>query len=224
LEIKMNFLDSTFLSSAMFIAKGMGVTLKYAIFSVCIGLLVGLTIALMSQAKYKSLNRLAKIYVSIFRGTPLLIQLSLVYFAAPNVIGINLTAFTAGVIAFSLNSGAYLSEVFRAGIKSIDKGQHEAAIALHIPKFLMWRDILLPQALRNISPALANEFINMIKETAIISTIGELDIMRRAQLSAAEHYSYFEPLLIAGACYYTLIMGLTQLSHLLEKKLSHDHH
>jgi len=214
--------ESSLVKTSLFIAKGVVVTLQYTTFSVLIGLCIGLTLALISQSKFKILKKFSTIYVSIFRGTPLLIQLSMVYFALPSLIGWNIDGFTAGVIAFSLNSGAYLSEVFRAGIKGIDKGQYEAAIALHIPKFFMWRDIILPQALRNISPALLNEFINMIKETAIISTIGELDIMRRAQLAAAENYSYFEPLLIAGICYYIVITGLTQLSAMLEKKLNHD--
>lgn len=202
------------------IVTGLGVTLQYAFLSVCLGFLWGTVLALCKVSRSKALSFFANFYTSIFRGTPLILQLALVYYATPSLIDYKITIFEAGIVAFSLNSGAYVSETLKAGIRAIDKGQFEAAHALGLPYGLTMRDIILPQALRSMLPALINEMINMIKESALISTIGGADIMYRAQRVAAEQYTYFEPLLIAGACYYVVIMGLTCLAHKLERRFA----
>lgn len=206
-------------SSIYFIMQGMVVTLKYSIVSVLLGLIIGILLAICKVSKSCELRLFANFYTSVFRGTPLLIQLSIIYFGLPSVIGIKLGVFVAGSIAFSLNSGAYVSEIIRAGINSVDKGQIEAAKALAIPERLMMKDIILPQAIRNILPSLVNELINLIKESSIISMIGEMDLMRRAQLVSLESYTYFTPILIAGLCYYVMIIIISKLAKIIEKRL-----
>lgn len=203
-----------------FIIQGTLVTLKYSMVSVLFGLILGLLLAVCKISKSYILRIFADFYTSIFRGTPLLIQLSIIYFGVPSLIGIKFSVFAAGVMAFSLNSGAYVSEIIRAGIRAVDQGQFEAAKALGIPDLLMMRAIILPQAVRNIFPSLVNELINLIKESAIISMIGEMDLMRRAQIVSLETYTYFTPMLIAGLCYYVIIIIISNLAKIVEKKLT----
>jgi polar amino acid transport system permease protein len=205
------------LSSVYFIMQGMAVTLKYSIVSVLLGLIIGTLLAIFKVSKSHALRLFANFYTSVFRGTPLLIQLSIIYFGLPGLIGVKLGVFAAGTIAFSLNSGAYVSEIIRAGINAVDKGQIEAAKVLGIPERLMFKDIILPQAIRNILPSLVNELINLIKESAIISMIGEMDLMQRARVVSQEHYTYFTPLLIAGLCYYVMVIIISNLAKILEK-------
>jgi polar amino acid transport system permease protein len=208
------------LPSAYFIFQGVLVTLNYSIISVFFGLILGTLIAMCKIAHNPIIRSLANFYTSIFRGTPLLIQLSIVYFGLPSIFDIKVSIFLGGVIAFSLNSAAYVSEVIRAGILSIDKGQFEAAKALNISNYYLYKDIIIPQAIRNILPALINELINLVKESAIISIIGGNDIMYRAQMVAAETYRYFMPMLIAAIYYYIMVMLLTYLAKILERKLA----
>lgn len=203
-----------------YIIKGLAVTLQYTFFAVAIGLMIGVLLALANLSKRCWLIGIAKVYISLFRGTPLLLQLSFAYFAIPSLTGYNISIFMAGVLAFACNSGAYVGEIIRAGILSVDKGQFEAAQALGVPYRLMIQDIILPQSFRNILPALVNELVNMLKESAIISTIGAADLMKRAQVVSAEQYTYFAPLLVAGGCYYITVAVLSTLATNLEKKLS----
>lgn len=207
------------MNTILYIIGGAWVTLLYTVSGVGIGLIIGCLLSLCKVSNNFLLKSSATIYISIFRGTPLLVQLSLIYFALPALTGIKMSILAAGIIAFSLNSGAYVAEIIRAGIESVDRGQFEAAKSMGIPYRHMMKDIILPQALTNILPALVNELVNLLKETAIISMIGGADLMRRAQTVAAEQYSYFQPLLIAGACYYILVMALSILAKILEKKM-----
>lgn len=211
---------TAFWPSIYFIMQGVVVTLKYSIISVFFGLIIGIALALFKISHKSILRFFADIYTSVFRGTPLLIQLSIIYFGLPSIIGVKLSACTAGILAFSLNSGAYVSEIIRAGIRAIDKGQFESAKALGIPPTLMMKDIILPQAIRYILPSLINELINLIKESAIISMIGEMDLMRRAQVIAAEKFNFFLPMLIAAIIYYFLVLVISILAKRLEKKLA----
>lgn len=206
-------------ASILYIAGGIIVTLQYTLISVALGFILGGLLSLCKISHIKALNLFASAYISVFRGTPLLIQLSLIYFAIPTLTGYQMSVFVAGIAAFSLNSAAYVSEIIRAGIQSIDKGQFEAAKALGIPYTSMMKDIILPQALKNILPALVNEVINLLKESAIISVIGGADLMRRAQTVAAEQYSYFGPLLTASLFYYLLVMGFSYFAKILENKM-----
>lgn len=208
------------ISNIIFIVKGIAVSLQYMFISLIIGSALGITLACMQFTTNKILISFAKIYISVFRGTPLLVQLSLIYFGLPSVLGIDISGFIAGIIAFSLNSAAYVAETVRGGIQSVDRGQFEACSTLKIPYFLKMKDIILPQAIRATFPALVNESISLLKETALISTIGEADIMRRASLVAAEQYSYFQPLLIAAICYYVVVSLLGFIGKHYEKRMA----
>jgi polar amino acid transport system permease protein len=212
-------MDQNLVNNILYIVKGTLVTLEYSIISVFFGLIIGILLSILKTSNSKIGKIISNIYTSIFRGTPLLIQLSFIYFCIPQLFGIRLSVFVAGILAFSLNSGAYISEIIRAGIESVDKGQIEASKALSIPKYNMVKDIIMPQAIRNILPALMNELINMLKESAIISFLGEYDLMKRAQIVAAEQYTYFFPMIIAALCYYIMVVLLTFLSSILEKKI-----
>lgn len=215
----MNLDFSQIVPSIPFILQGIWVTLLFVFIAAVLGFMLGTILALFKISKMKVLKGFADVYTSIFRGTPLILQLMIIYFAVPQLTGYDIKAFTAGILAFGLNSGAYISEIFRAGIQAVDKGQREAAEALGIPYKEMMKDIILPQAMKNILPALMNEFITLTKESAIVSTIGFLDIMRRAQVVGANTFLYFEPFLVAGLIYYVLVMALTFLGGLLERKL-----
>jgi len=206
-------------SSIIFIIEGSLITLKYSIISVFFGLVIGILLAICKTGKYRFLVYFSNFYTSIFRGTPLLIQLSIIYYLTPSLLGIKLTVFVAGVLAFSLNSGAYVSEIIRAGIEAVDKGQFEAGKALGIPEYLIMKDIILPQAIRKILPSLINELVNMLKESAIISILGEADLMRRAQLVAFEKFDYFTPIITAAICYYVLVFIFSWLAVKIEKRL-----
>ena len=209
-----------FIPYGVFIVKGVGVTLKYSVISVFFGLLIGSVLAICKVLEFKPVRLFAHIYTSVFRGTPVLIQLSIVYFALPGLIGVKLNVFLAGVIAFSLNSGAYISEIIRSGIESVHPGQIEAAKALGISPILRMKDIILPQAFRYILPALVNELINLIKESALISVIGEMDLMRRAQVVSADTFDFFMPMLTAAATYYILVLIISSFAMALEKRLA----
>lgn len=205
--------------SIPFILGGIWVTLSFTLVSAVLGLAWAIVLALAKIGKFPLFRWAANLYTSIFRGTPLILQIALVYFATPQLLGYDIPAFQAGVIAFALNSGAYVSETLRAGIKAVDQGQWEAAQSLGVPYSLMMKDVILPQALRNILPALANEAINLLKDSALVSTIGAADLLRRASIIGAEKYLYFEPLIIAGVVYYVLVMLMTIATSLLEKRL-----
>jgi polar amino acid transport system substrate-binding protein len=205
--------------SIPFILSGVWVTLSFTLVSAVLGLAWAIVLALAKISSFPIFRWAANLYTSIFRGTPLILQIALVYFATPQLLGYDIPAFQAGVIAFALNSGAYVSETLRAGIKAVDTGQWEAAQSLGVPYRLMMTDVILPQALRNILPALANEAINLLKDSALVSTIGAADLLRRASIVGSEKYLYFEPLIIAGVVYYVLVMLMTIGTSLLEKRL-----
>lgn len=213
----MNLDFSQIVPSIPFILEGVWVTLKFVSVSLVVGLVLGTFLAILKIGRFGILRFLSDVYTSIFRGTPLILQLSIIYFATPQLIDYNITAYEAGVLTFGLNSAAYISEIIRAGIQAVDKGQKEAAEALGVPYRKMMLQIILPQAFKNILPALFNEFITLTKESAIVSVIGVMDILRRSQIVASNHFAYFEPLLIAGAIYYILVMILTLIGKMIER-------
>jgi arginine/lysine/histidine transport system permease protein len=205
--------------SIPFILKGIWVTLGIVALAALLGFILGIILALFKISRVKSLHFFADAYTSLFRGTPLILQLMIIYYGLPQIIGIDIPAYAAAVSAFALNSGAYISEVIRAGIQAVDKGQREAAMALGVPyKKMMW-NIVMPQAFKNILPALMNEFITLTKESALVSVIGTMDIMRRAYIVGGKTYAYFEPMLFVGLIYYLLIMGLTFVGKGIERRL-----
>lgn len=205
-----------------FILEGIWVTLQFVIISIIFGFILGTLLALCKISKIKALNWFGDAYTSIFRGTPLILQLMIIYFAIPQLTGYDISPFLSAILAFGLNSSAYVSEIIRAGIQAVDKGQTEAAQALGVPYRLMMKDIILPQALKNILPALMNEFITLTKESAIVSTIGYLDLMRRAQVVGADIYRNFEPLIFVGVIYWLLVMVLTIIGKVVERRLKYS--
>ncbi|URN96597.1 MAG: ABC transporter permease subunit [Candidatus Pristimantibacillus lignocellulolyticus] len=202
-----------------YIMKGVGVTLLFTLVSAVLGFILGSLLSLCKISGIKPLEWFATAYTSIFRGTPLLVQLMLIYYATPQLTGYDIPALLAAGLAFGLNSAAYLSETIRAGIMAVDKGQREAAIALGIPYRKMMISIIFPQALRNILPALVNECVALIKESSLVSVIGVADLMRRADVVRASTFRSFEALLLIAAIYYVLVLVLTSLARMLERRL-----
>lgn len=212
-----------------FISKGLGVTLLIAFVAAVFGLIIGILIVLMSKSKKTAW--FSKGYIDIFRGTPVLLQLAFIYFAIPQMVNrlfsesdftLQITALIAAFLTFSLNSGAYISEIIRSGVNSVDHGEVEAAKALGVSKFNIYKDIIFPNAFRNIFPALMNEFITLVKETSIVSVIGIQDLMRRQQIVSSQTYMYFEPLIIVGIIYYVVIKILSFIGRRIERGLAHD--
>jgi His/Glu/Gln/Arg/opine family amino acid ABC transporter permease subunit len=206
-------------SSFPYILGGVIVTLQYTVCSLLLGIPLGVIIAKTKVSKSNSLRFLSNLYTSVFRGTPLLVQLSIIYLGLPSLVGVSFSVFEAGILAFALNSAAYSSEIIRAGIDSIDKGQWEVAQVLGINSSQSFRFIILPQAIRNILPALVNEMVNLLKETALISVYGGMDLYKRAMNIASEKFLFFEPMLTAAFLYYILVWIFNFCGKKLEKKL-----
>lgn len=198
---------------------GLKYTLGLSFISVFIGIAIGSLIALMKLSKNKIIKALATVYIELVRGTPLITQLFIVYFGSYVLFGIDMNPFIAGIIAVSLNSGAYVAEIIRSGIQSIDKGQMEAGRSLGMSQSMTMKEIIVPQAVKNILPALCNEFITVIKETSIVSVIGVTDIMYNVNIVRGISFRPLEPLLIAAVIYFLLTFGLSKAVNILEGKL-----
>ncbi|MDR3224518.1 MAG: amino acid ABC transporter permease [Holosporales bacterium] len=209
---------SNTLPALLFVGSGVALTLELLIGGIAVGVLLGTSLAIL-RYMYKGIcgNCIGRI-VSVIRGTPLILQLSIVYFITPVLLDCKLSILATGIIAFGINSSAYVSEILRAGVESLPKGQFEAAKTLEITSCYMWKDIILPQVFVNIFPAFINEIVSLLKETALISVIGGMDIMRKSQIIAAEHYEYFTPLCLAGAYYYGLVILIEYIGQKIEKR------
>lgn len=215
----MNLDFTQIVPSIPFILQGIWVTLQFTVLSALFGFIWGTVLALFKISNFKPLKWFAVAYTSVFRGTPLILQLFLIYHGTPQLFDYKITALEAGVLTFALNSGAYISETIRAGIQAVDRGQLEAAMSLGVPYRRMMWDIVLPQALKNILPALVNESIALLKESALVSVIGAADLLRRATIVQANTYKAFEPLIVVGVIYYVMVMILTGFARLLERRL-----
>ncbi|OON89219.1 arginine ABC transporter permease [Pyramidobacter sp. C12-8] len=199
--------------------RGMINSLEVTFMSVIMGSVCGTVLALLKVSRLGPLSWFATAYTSVFRGTPLMVQLFLVYFATPQLFDYQIPAFNAVVLTFGLNSAAYVSEILRGGIQSIDVGQREAAMALGVPYRAMMFDIVIPQALRTVLPSLVNELIALLKDTSIVATIGMLDMMRAAQTAMNSTYLAFEPFIVVAGMYYVLVMIFTAVASRLERRL-----
>lgn len=210
--------------------KGLKYTLGLSIISVFFGSILGTLLYFLRSSKVVVLKKFSLIFIELIRGTPLITQLSIVFFGSALILdfkslGLDLamTAFVCGIIAVSINSGAYISEIIRSGIQSVPKGQMEAGRSLGLSHRMTMREIILPQAIRNILPALGNEFIALTKETAIVSSIGVMDIMYNVNVVRGSSFKPMEPLMIAAVMYFVLTFGLSKLVNLLERRLkTHD--
>lgn len=201
------------------LAGAVWVTLKFTFFSTIMGFLGGFILALITLSKNKIASFFAKAYISVFRGTPLLVQLMLIYFATPQLTSYTISPLEAGVLSFGLNSAAYISEALRGGILSVDRGQWEAAMSLGVPPYRFVLDVILPQAIKNALPSLVNESIMLLKDSSLVSVIGVADTLRWADLIQAKTFRAFEAFVVAAAVYYVLVMLLNLLGSYLEKKV-----
>ena len=206
------------------IFQGVKITLQISALGVLFGTLIGLVVGLVRSKRPTNLflwllHGLATVYVEVVRGTPFLVQLYLMYYAPYFLLGIDLPALTAGIIAISLNSGAYVAEIFRGAIESVERGQMEAGRSLGLTFAQTMRHVILPQAFRRALPPLANEFASLIKESSVISVLGVADIMFKAKTVGTAHLAVV-PALAVAAVYYLLLTGITsQLVRLLERRL-----
>ena len=203
----MEFDLSLIASSFPLLLRGAGLTLEITALSVGIGLLLGLLLSLLQLSKSPFLSIPAKVYVDFIRGTPLLIQIFIIYFALPNIVGHRIDPYVAAVAACSLNSGAYIAEIFRGGIQSISLGQYRAGLSLGMTNTQTMRYIILPQAFKRIIPPMGNEFIAMLKDSSLVSVIGFEELTRSGQLIIAETYGTLEIWTCVAILY--LVMTLT---------------
>ena len=187
--------------------SGIGVTIKVSLLAVVLGILIGMLIALCNLSKNKLLKALGGIYTDIIRGTPSVTQLMIIYFVI--FASVHWPKWIIAAIAFGINSGAYVSEIIRAGILSIDRGQTEAGRSLGLSAYQTMTRIVIPQAVKNIFPALCNEFIVLIKETAIVGYVGLMDIQKAGDFIKSATYKAYMPLIATAIIYYVLIKILT---------------
>lgn len=198
------------------------ITLMLAIVSLILSIIGGLIIALILRAKIPVLKEIAIVYISFFRSIPSLVQLFLIYYGLPQLIpGMRvIDALTAAIIGLSIKNAAYLAEIFRAAITSVDKGQFEAAHSIGLSKTQTYMKIVLPQATRNAIPASGNIFIGLIKETSLVFTLGVTEIFAKSKLLSSASYKYLETFLAVAIVYWLITIIYTYLQSLLEKKLN----
>ncbi|MFS8541816.1 MAG: amino acid ABC transporter permease, partial [Tissierellales bacterium] len=183
---------------------GIKITILLSFLSLIAGVLLGTLLCLLKMSKFKLLSIISSIYIEVVRGTPMMVQIALVYFGSYVLMGVTMDGFLAALIAVSLNSAAYVAEIIRSGIQSIDKGQWEASRSLGLSNSQTMRHIILPQAIKNILPALGNEFVALIKETAVASTIGVAELMYASKIVQSNSYQAFNPLIIVAVIYFIM--------------------
>ena len=218
----MSFDFSLIWNSLPLLLAGAGVTIEITAIAVGLGFIFGLITSVCRLSGVKILQVIDVCYVNIIRGTPMLVQIFLIYFALPMVIGERINPFVAAVAACSINSGAYVSEIFRAGIQSVDKGQIEAGRSLCLSWMQTMRYDILPQAFKHVIPPLGNEFISMTKETSLVSVFGFEELTRRGQLIFAKTYGSFEFWLTVAAIYLVMTLTIARLVSYLERRFATD--
>jgi len=215
-----------------FFLNGVKNTVLLAFFAVLFGVFIGLFFALMKLSKFKIFRAISSSYIEFIRGTPVMVQIFIIYYgldkigirfpnvpALKNFLGIDFADFMAGVITLSINSGAYVAEIIRGGIQAVDSGQMEAARSLGMPHAMSMIYIVIPQALRNILPALGNEFIVVIKESSIVSVIGIADLMYSTQVVRGITFIPMEPLYVAAIMYFILTFSLSKILGVFERRM-----
>ena len=219
----MNF---TFLGKySQFYLQGTIITIVLAFCAVIVGTILGLLISLLRRSKIKPLSLIATVYVEFVRGTPLLVQIYIIYIGFPKINGlpkimdIPMEDLIVGVIALALNSAAYVSEIIRAGIDAVDKGQMEAARSLGMNQNLAMFEVVIPQAFKNILPALGNEFISVIKESSMVSVIGVGELMYKASTVRGNTALGLEPIIVAAVIYFVITFTLTRALGYVERRM-----
>lgn len=214
----MSFNFSLVMDSLPLLLTGAVVTVEITALSVSLGFVIGMFVALANLSKVWVVRLLAKCYVDVIRGTPLLVQIFLIYFALPLLVGQRIEPFIAAVAACSINSGAYISEIFRSGIQSVDKGQMEAGRSLGLTWGQTMKEIIMPQAIKIIIPPLGNEFIAMLKDSSLVSVIGFEELTRRGQLIIAKTYGSFEIWTTVAIIYLIMTLSISRLVAYLERR------
>lgn len=197
---------------------GAGVTIQITVLSTAIGFVIGLIVGVARISHVRLLRMLAEVYVEFFRGTPLLVQIFLFYFALPVLTGQRIDPFIAAISACGINSGAYVAEIFRAGIQSVDDGQMEAGRSLGMTWLQTMRYIIVPQAFKRVIPPLGNEFIAMLKDSSLVSVIGFEELTRRGQLIIAKTYGSMEIWLSVAVIYLAMTLTISRLVAYLERR------
>ena len=201
--------------------EGVGRTILISLCAIAIGVLIGIIVALIKYVnkkfdKFKIASKICDFYLTIFRGTPVYVQLLIMYF----IVLVALPTLPIAMLTFGINSGAYVAEIIRGGLESVDDGQIEAGESLGLTRFKIMIHIVLPQGFRRALPALFNEFIALIKETSIVGTIGVKDITKVAANVTARTLDPFMPYLVSAFLYLIIVIGLTQILKVLEKKFA----
>ena len=207
-----------------FILEGLFHTVLIAALAVIIGVVIGVVIALIrnyyeTSGKLRFLNKLSTWYVDIIRGTPVVLQLMIIYYVIFK--SVDISTVVVGVLAFGINSGAYVSEIIRSGIQSVPIGQSEAGYSLGLEYYQVMGYIVLPQAIRNILPALGNEFITLLKETSVGAYVGIIELTKASDIIASRTYDYLFPLIIIAIIYLIMTLGLTRVVQSMERRLNH---
>jgi glutamine transport system substrate-binding protein/glutamine transport system permease protein len=199
--------------------EGLKMTVILTVISIAIALVLGVFFGLLRVSRSIWLRAIGTTFVDIFRGTPLLVQAFFIYFGIPAALGFQMSAFTAGIITLSLNAGAYMTEIVRGGIQSVDKGQMEASRSLGVGYLPTMRRVILPQAIRTMIPSYINQFVITLKDTSILSVIGIAELTQTGRIIIARNFQSFYMWLIIGIIYFIVIMTLTKLSDRLEKRM-----
>lgn len=218
----MHFNFDLVVNSFPLLLVGAGVTIKITALSVALGVVIGLFVGIARISRIKLLRVLAAIYVDFFRGTPLLVQIFLAYFALPVITGQRVDPFVAAIGSCGINSGAYVAEIFRAGIQSIDKGQMEAGRSLGMTWVQTMRYIIVPQAFKRVIPPLGNEFIALLKDSSLVSVIGFEELTRRGQLIIAKTYGSLEIWLSVAVIYLAMTLTISRFVAYLERRYKTD--
>lgn len=209
-------------SRYLYYLSGLGTTILLSLASIACGIVLGFIATYLRRSRFKLFRAIGYVYVDVIRGTPSVVQLTLIYFVV--FASVSIDKFIIALIAFGLNSGAYISEIFRAGLESIDKGQTEAGRSLGLSSAQTMLYIILPQAVKNILPALVNEFIMLVKETAIVGFIAMQDLNRASEIVQSITYAPFAPRIIVAVIYYIVIKLLTLALGRFERWLKKSDH
>lgn len=209
-----------FLKSLPAFGMGILITLEITVVALVLATVIGLTVGLINIGKNKILKFLAKIYIDFIRGTPLIVQAFFLYFGMTGALNFQISPETAGIIVISLNAGAYMAEIFRGGIQSIDIGQMEAARSLGLSYAKAMRKVILPQAFKNMIPSILNQFIISLKDTSILTVIGVRELTQSGQIIIASTYKSFEVWTMIGVLYFILIFTLSTIFRKVEVKLN----
>ena len=221
-KLKQSFIDN---DNYQYLLKGLGNTLLITFFAVIIGILIGFLIAIVRTSHDRNgslplLNGICRLYLTIIRGTPVMVQLLIIYYVI--LANINTSKILVAVVAFGLNSAAYVAEIVRSGIMAVDIGQFEAGRSLGLNYNQTMRSIILPQAVKNILPALCNEFISLLKETSISGYIGLMDLTKGGDIIRSTTFQAMIPLISVAIIYLVMVVGLSKIVGILERKLRNN--